>query len=171
MFCDFPGEHAAGVESTHRELGSWFPDRLGGNNPDRLSHVHHLQVGETPAVAALTNRPRRFASQGRSQIDFGHLGFTNFRRQLLCNRLVSHSFFVPKGHDFPCFGVHHISGKHAPQQPVFEGNQDGSSVGHGPHPNPSLSATVYFAHDYVLGYVHQTPGKIARVGGAQGCIN
>ena len=42
LFGDFSGEYAAGVEGTHGELGSWFPDRLSCNNADRFSHVYHF---------------------------------------------------------------------------------------------------------------------------------
>ena len=56
----------AGVERTHRQLGTGLADRLGGDDADRLADVDQLAGGQRPAVADRAGAQRRLAGQHAS---------------------------------------------------------------------------------------------------------
>src|SRR5208282_2413246 len=64
-----PAGGAADVESTHRELGSRFADRLRGDNSDRLAEVDQMSAAEVASVAAHADSSARLAGQHRANLD------------------------------------------------------------------------------------------------------
>ena len=54
----------AQVERSHRELRSRFPDRLSGDNTNRLSEADEVAVSKVEAVAFCADATTGLASQG-----------------------------------------------------------------------------------------------------------
>ena len=55
LWSDARRRNTARVEGTHRELGSRFADRLGGNDPDGFPLADDAAVGKVDAVAFCAN--------------------------------------------------------------------------------------------------------------------
>src|SRR5690606_14182711 len=60
---------AADVEGTHRQLGTRFADRLGGDDAHRLADVDQAATGQVAAVAVRAHAEGRFAGDGRTHLD------------------------------------------------------------------------------------------------------
>ena len=60
---------AAGVEGTHRQLGTWLADRLGGNNADRVADLSQLPGRQCAAVTGLADSNLGAALQSRADGD------------------------------------------------------------------------------------------------------
>lgn len=52
------------MEGAHGQLGPWFTDGLSSDNANSFPQIHHVAMGQTPAIAPLTNGAVSFTGQG-----------------------------------------------------------------------------------------------------------
>jgi hypothetical protein len=86
---------AADVERTHRELGTRFADRLGGNHAYRFATLDQPSRGQVAAVAELADAALRFAGQHRTDLDALDTGRLNLARQRFRDLLVHVTISLP----------------------------------------------------------------------------
>ena len=155
--------HTAGVEGTHRQLGTGLADGLRGDDADRLAHVHPLACGQRAAVALGADTDLGLADQDVVRPDLLDAGVDEGRSSSRwCPRRL------PRG---PCRPTSMSSARLRPV-PVFSMLGSLRSVAVGAllgdlHREPTLRAAVLLADDDVLRHVHQAPGEVPGVGGPQ----
>ena len=83
--------NTAGMEGTHRQLCTRFPDGLGCNGADRFADIDLAASTEVAAIALSTDTVTAVAGKDAADAD-GIVIFSNFFR------LIGHDFFI-EGHD------------------------------------------------------------------------
>ena len=152
------GGNTTSVERTHGELGARLPNGLGGNDANSLSQVNQLVVSQGPAIALAANRTGRLASQRRADHNGGNACRLNSPAQRGIHLAIPfhHHCAIGSNDRFGSEAADQFAGK---TTFLVRLNQDAASC-----------ATILFAHDDVLGNIHQTPGEIARICRTQGRV-
>ncbi len=158
--CDH-ARRAARVERAERELCSWLADRLGGNNPDRLAHLHKFAGAEVTTIAFCANAALCFARQDRTNLHRLDGGFADAIGFFLVNH-------------FACFDnrlvrqrVNNVMHRDSPENALgkrflyvlalFECAR---------HDAANRTAVLHFDNG-VLGNVNETSSQVAGVGSFQ----
>ena len=172
---DVGAGHAAGVERPHRQLRAGLADRLGGDDAHRVADLGQLAARHGAAVAGLAHAPRSLALEHRADRDLDDLALLGVLGpgvgqvgQLGTVDLLAllHDHASALGGDVP---------RRDPPDEVgvdLAGGPQAARLGIDLQPRPRhldefLGAAVLLADDHVLGDVHQTPGQVAPVRGAQ----
>src|SRR5438552_9002506 len=79
---------SADVECSHRQLRSWFADRLSGNNSNRFAHFHILAGGQISSVTHSANAATAFARQHRADLQALYTDALQICRDFLVDELV-----------------------------------------------------------------------------------
>ena len=157
--------HTTGVEGTHRQLGAGLADGLGGDDADRLADVHQLAGGQRAAVALGADADLGLADQdagradGRprpastSRVDHRLGGVLADLGRARCRRPSTSSARCGRCRCSRCW-------------PACAGVPSASLLAIC-MASRALGAAVLLADDHVLRHVHQTPGEVPGVGGAQ----
>jgi hypothetical protein len=156
--------HTTGVEGTHRQLGAGLADGLRGDDADRLAHVHPLAGGKRAAVALGADADLGLADQHVVRLDGLDAGVderVDHRSVVSDSPMRQHGAVRPD----------HVLGQGAPGAGVLDVVQLAEdavgALARDLHREPTLGAAVLLADDDVLRHVHQTPGEVPGVGGAQ----
>ena len=133
---------------------------MGGNNAHCLALAHSAAPGQVQPIALLTDAKARFAGKRAAHKGVGHC----IAAQCTERRIVQHcALFQDR---LAGFRVGHLCRQDTRSHPLQEGFAQSLRLA-GTHPNTRVCATVQFGHDHILGHVHQTPGQITRIRGAQ----
>src|SRR5487761_1331540 len=153
----------AGVERTHGQLGTGLTDGLRGHDAHGLAHVHPLARGERATVALGADADLRLADQDVERPDRLDARLDEAVDQRLCGVIAN------LGEDR---AVHlDVLGDAAPGAGVLDVVQLAQGAVGAPlgnlHREPPVRAAVLLADDDVLRHVHQAPGQVPGVRGAQ----
>ena len=149
------------VEGTHGQLRAGLTDGLRGNHAHGLAHIDQTAAAQIAAIALGTQAVAGFAGQRRAHFHFVHTG--RFKQ-------VDHVFgehFARLGHHFAGFGVQHIFGRAAAQNPLAQAFQHLAALHNGAHVLAVVGAAIVFLDNQILRHIDQTTGQVARVGGFQ----
>ena len=98
---DVRSRYAAGMECSHSKLRARFPDRLGGNNADRLADLDRLMVAQIQAIALAANAIERLACDRRTDFHLDHFRFFDRGGDAFSDNLPrTREYFVPCFHVF-----------------------------------------------------------------------
>ena len=159
---DILGRHTAGVEGAQRELRAWLADRLRRDDAHRLADVDFAAGGEIAPVADRAHADHRVACQHGADADRVDARRDDARRLVLVDL-----FAALDDHVALVFGVDDVRQRVAPHDAVDQRLDDLAAHSDIGHRDAIVRVAVLFAHDDVLGDVHQPAGQVARVGGAQ----
>ena len=164
---DVQAGDAAGVERPHRQLRARLADRLGGDDAHRLADADEHAGGQVAAVAQPADALAGLAGQRRADQDLVDPGLVERQGDGLADLLVALDDELAR------LRVGQIGGGEPADHALLVGALlvagDLGRFGAG-DPGAFLGAAVLLAGDHVLGHVHQAPGQVARVGGAQGGV-
>ena len=77
------------VESTQRQLSSWFTNRLCSNYAHGLTRLNHSSSRQVTTITSSTNTCQRFASQYRTDFQLFNSCILNGMRNFFCQFLTS----------------------------------------------------------------------------------
>ena len=155
---------AAGVEGTHRQLGTGLADGLGGNNADRFTHVDRLADGQVDAVALGADAGAGLA--GHNAADKCLMNAVGLKD--LC--VLRHEHVVRVEEQLAGLG---IGDRHCREAAVDRGAEvldQLAAVIFGLDPDALGGAAVFLADDDVLADIDHTTGQVTGVGGTQSRI-
>ena len=82
------GNSTTDVECPHGKLGTWFANRLGGNNTDCLPWVDPGTTRQIAAIARRAGAKNRFACQHGTNLDGFNIGFFDDEGHFLVKQRV-----------------------------------------------------------------------------------
>src|SRR5690606_18772685 len=160
---DVAAGHTTGVEGAHRQLRARLTDGLRGDDADGLTDVHPLAGGQRTAVAGGADTDLGLADQGAAGADPLHAGLDQALHDRFGQVGVGREDDRPVDDDV-------LGDRAADQAGLRGGRLDQRAVrqplGDVERDRP-VGAAVGLADDDVLSDVHQAPGQVTRVGGAQ----
>ena len=152
-----PGD-TAGVEGPQRQLRARLADRLRGDDAHRVADRHHLAGGGRLAVAVLAHAlgaALEHRAHGHAgllvAVRLGHLLDVGLRDQLA---LLDQAASALRAEVHSCVAPLELAVGTA-------------AVVVQRHLDELAGAAVVLAHDHVLRHVHEPPGEVARVRGAE----
>ena len=160
------GSDAAGVEGTQRQLCTRLADGLCRYDANGLTDVHQLVGGQRPAIALGAHTALGVAGEHGTGLDFFHIVSDEIVEHVhgqCVASLVQHGFAVGR--------IDHVSCKQTGIRTTV-GSLDKMQVALSVtladlHRQAALGAAILFAHNHVLGDVHQTTGQVTRLCGTQ----
>ena len=157
--------NAAGVEGTHRQLGTGFADGLGGDDAHRLADGDRFDRGQVGTVAFGAHAVLGAAGQYRADLDMGHA--VGLGQQV--DLLVAEHRVVADDH-LARFGITEIVDQ-IPAAEAFGQRLDHFvAFADVVYFDTVVGAAVLLADDDVLRYVDQTAGQIPGVSRTQGGV-
>src|SRR5580700_5539771 len=154
---------AADVEGAHRELRARLADRLRGDDPDGLAHIHRRAAREIAAVALAANAVLGFAGQDGADLNYLDPGRVDAVDVPFLNHFAG-------GEDDRARGLFQILGRGAAKDSRRERGDNLARVDDRAHPNPVPRSAIEHGNNRVLRHIDKTARQITRIRGLQGGV-
>src|SRR5690606_7990882 len=159
-----PARRTTDVERTHRQLGTRLTDRLGRDDTHRLPDVDLVTACQVTAVAGRAYAVAGFTGDRRAHQHFvDAVHFQEIDQLLVDQRTGSQQHLLGAR-------LEHVDRSNTAEHALAQRLDDVTTFDMRLHDQTLISTAIHLGDHQVLGYVHQTTGKVTGVGGLQGGI-
>ena len=153
------------MKCPHGQLCSRLSNRLGGNNPDGLPEIYFMPVSQISAITCPAYTSFRFACQNRP---YPYPLYTG--GLYLLNLIFTYRPVGPNQH-FSCYGIIDIFKSQPAKYPRAHSLKNLAPLHKGLNPNAIHSTAIFLSNNCLLRYIHESAGKITRVGCLEGGVS
>jgi hypothetical protein len=150
------------MEGAQGELGTRLTNGLGGDNPNRRSHLNHLATTQVHAIALGTDAVVKLTGERGADDDLGYIGIGEAANQVMAQHIATFSQY------FTRLEVNHILGNHTTKQAgAHRLPGDIIALADG---NAILGIAVQLVDNHILSNIHQATGQVAGIRSTQSSI-